>query len=202
MVLTEPSIPVMGKEVLEEYIILLWTYVIHKILLQSFLNVDMYQNRVKRVECRYQVCVLEEQVVLPSAPQNNSKYIFWCNPTYRKKPWFDWVMVDYAIGCKTISILSHLLMLILHTQQTSRSINNYICLYALVYYLWSSTTPQYSDLDIFKGDRMYHEAKLFNFNNSISDTVFVLPTIERSSPFSSLKNNIFSNLYFVVLPQT
>lgn len=170
-------------------------------IVQKFLNIEMYQVGVRRVDCPYQVRALEENALSPSHNDTKTKFTFRCNPTYRKKPWYDWVMVDYMKGSEMFSIPSRLLMLLSHSSPIDESNNSSLCLYALVHSLQHVTTSPYADLNVFKSDIIYHEPKVVDFNDSISGTAFVLPGIDRNSTVSSLHKDVCSNQYYVVVPK-
>ena len=164
--------------------------------LKSFLTTDMNQLGVNHVDCYYEM----------KATTADGKQIFRCNPCYRSKPWFDFISVDYIDAMNVTSSCASMLLLWLTYDNTALHQKE---VYALTHSLSNQNTPQWTYMNAWKGDRLYHEAKVVKYETSISGVAYVLPGVDpflvnmadRSTKSKLILKNVLENKYFLSIPQ-
>ena len=161
---------------------------------------DHAPDYVQKVQCHYELKVKNEA---------NGHQIFRCNPSYRGREWFDWVMISFTYRRRdgseyAESVPGRLYLWLSHGSQDSSEVNE---IYALVRPLKQKKTPAYEYLPFLKADCFNDEWSVVHFD-SIESVAYVLPaasgmhqTLQRLSPCGVIKENIDENTFFVSIPQ-
>ena len=107
------------------------------------------------------------------------------------------------MGNTTYAVPSRLHLLLTHENVSVTDTfveGDEITLYALVRSLRSFVSPTYSDLNVFRSDTLFEDAKVVDFKSSVSGASYVLPGVNRSTAGHDIEENILSNSYYIVVP--
>jgi len=156
--------------------------------IKAFLR-ELNNTDVTTVNCHYQL----RSTLFAN---DTNKTTMRCHPKYRGHPWFDWIQVNYEQTNGDIDATPSRLLLWLshkHPGTVEKDI------FALVHSMRAEQTPKYSDLNVWKMDCLYEEAKVVSLDNSVAGPCFVLPGVSRRAS-SNIEDGTFSSSHYLVLP--
>ena len=151
------------------------------------------------MKCHYE---LRTKNNVPGIPKD----IFCCNPKYRGKSWFDWMMVTYS-RAGSGDVLNAFVTPARIFLWMAYKINVYapIDIVALIRALNSYDTPQYSMMKAWNVDKYHSNYSVVNFF-SVKSVAYVLPaacseeSLERLAPGGIICDHEDMNEYFVSIP--
>ena len=171
--------------------------------LERFLKNEVPTN-VNKVSVRY-------EVRMRSNSKKRKYDIIRCHPSYRKTPWFDWIDVNYAHTVRGEEVVARVpsrlyMFLSYELGETIDELDNRFPmqhLFCLVHSFSNYRTPSYRYMKYFQSDKMYDDAKVVSFDDSVHSVSFVLPGVDTTHHLPkewTIKEKCEDNKFFIHIP--